>query len=105
LTSPLLERIVKLNMFSSSIKKETWDVYRRMLLHLSDAQLGCYDLGRQDFAQERTLVSDKLGVVLVVLGVMHFGNLYVFSRLRNRAQLPTPPPFQQPIQQQPWPQR
>src|ERR1700682_3597982 len=28
------------------------------------------------------LVSDKLGVVLLVLGVMHFFNLYVFSRIR-----------------------
>jgi hypothetical protein len=45
------------------------------------------------------LVSDKLGVVLVVLGVMHFGNLYVFSRMRNRAKNPAPP------LQQPWPQR
>jgi hypothetical protein len=43
------------------------------------------------------LVSDKLGVVLV--GVMHFGNLYVFSRMRNRAKNPDPP------LQQPWPQR
>jgi hypothetical protein len=47
------------------------------------------------------LVSDKLGVVLVVLGVMHFGNLFVFSRMRNRAKLSAPPP---PLQQ-PWPQR
>jgi hypothetical protein len=46
------------------------------------------------------LVSDKLGVVLVVLGVMHFGNLYVFSRMRNRAKLHVPPPLQQP-----WPQK
>ena len=31
------------------------------------------------------LVSDKLGLVLLVLGLMHFFNLYVFSRLRKRA--------------------
>src|SRR5436190_4269188 len=31
------------------------------------------------------LVCDKLGLVLVVLGAMHFFNLYVFSRLRQRA--------------------
>src|SRR6476646_6059688 len=30
------------------------------------------------------LVSGKIGVVLLVLGIMHFGNLYVFSRLRRR---------------------
>ena len=40
------------------------------------------------------LVSDKLGVVLLVLGVMHFFNLYVFSRIRTRAkENATPPPF------------
>ena len=31
------------------------------------------------------LVSDKFGVVLLVLGVMHFFNLFVFSRIRKRA--------------------
>jgi len=30
------------------------------------------------------LLSDKMGIVLLVLGAMHFFNLYVFSRLRNR---------------------
>lgn len=30
------------------------------------------------------LVSDKVGVVLLVLGFMHFSNLYIFSRLRRR---------------------
>src|SRR5712671_411872 len=29
------------------------------------------------------LVSDKVGMILVVLGVMHFLNLYVFNRLRR----------------------
>ena len=37
------------------------------------------------------IVSDKLGIVLLVLGVMHFFNLFVFSRLRKRAGL-TPSP-------------
>jgi hypothetical protein len=31
------------------------------------------------------LVSDKIGVVLLVLGGMHFFNLYVFSRMRKRS--------------------
>lgn len=40
------------------------------------------------------LVSDKLGLVLLVLGGMHFFNLYVFSRIRRRAQASqAPPPF------------
>jgi hypothetical protein len=40
------------------------------------------------------LVSDKLGLVLLVLGGMHFFNLFVFSRVRSRAQEGlAPPPF------------
>ncbi|HEY6391376.1 MAG TPA: hypothetical protein VIX89_08870 [Bryobacteraceae bacterium] len=40
------------------------------------------------------LVSDKLGLVLLVLGLMHFFNLFVFSRVRRRAKESTaPPPF------------
>ncbi|MGB8988450.1 MAG: hypothetical protein WCC37_17770, partial [Candidatus Sulfotelmatobacter sp.] len=32
------------------------------------------------------LVSDKVGIVLLVLGGMHFFNLFVFSRMRKRSQ-------------------
>jgi hypothetical protein len=40
------------------------------------------------------LVSDKLGLVLLVLGLMHFFNLFIFSRIRKRGQESTaPPPF------------
>jgi hypothetical protein len=43
------------------------------------------------------ILSSKVGLVLVVLGVMHFFNLYVFSRLRRRAlqhrTSPPPPPI------------
>src|ERR1700719_3915522 len=40
------------------------------------------------------LVSDKLGIVLLVLGAMPFFNLYVFSRIRTRAkEQDAPPPF------------
>ena len=45
------------------------------------------------------LVSDKIGVVLLVLGCMHFFNLYVFNQLRKRNRperfgppFPPPPP-------------
>lgn len=40
------------------------------------------------------LVSDKVGFVLLVLGVMHFVNILVFSRMRRRAldRLPSAPP-------------
>lgn len=33
------------------------------------------------------LVSDKIGIVLLVLGGMHFFNLFIFSRLRKRSRL------------------
>jgi len=39
------------------------------------------------------LVSDKLGVVLIVLGAMHFLNLYVFNRLRRRGEAEMRPPL------------
>lgn len=41
--------------------------------------------------QSIELVSDKLGVVLIVLGVMHFFNLFIFSRIRSRAKGRTAP--------------
>src|SRR6266478_3942243 len=41
------------------------------------------------------ILSSKVGLVLVVLGIMHFFNLYVFSKLRRRTsqhrQTPVPP--------------
>ena len=42
------------------------------------------------------LVSDKFGVVLLVLGVMHFFNLFVFSRMRKRPQERALPRFAVP---------
>ncbi len=38
------------------------------------------------------IVSTKIGVVLLVLGAMHFFNLYVFSRMRKKALLHGAPP-------------
>ncbi len=41
------------------------------------------------------LLSDKMGMVLLILGAMHFFNLYVFSRIRRSARgprVPVPPP-------------
>ena len=37
-------------------------------------------------------LSTKIGVVLLVLGAMHFFNLFVFSRMRKRALLHGAPP-------------
>jgi hypothetical protein len=44
------------------------------------------------------ILSSKVGLVLVVLGVMHFLNLYVFARLRRRAShnRATPPALPKP---------
>ena len=39
------------------------------------------------------LLSSKVGLVLVVLGVMHFMNLYAFARLRRRGLNRGLPPF------------
>ena len=39
-----------------------------------------------DSRQAIELVCDKIGMVLLVLGVMHFFNLYVFNRMRKRGQ-------------------
>jgi hypothetical protein len=41
-------------------------------------------------------LSTKVGCVLLVLGAMHFLNLYVFSRMRRRARLESAPPPVEP---------
>jgi len=38
------------------------------------------------------VLGQKLGVLLLSLGVIHFCNLYLFHRIRQRAQLATMPP-------------
>jgi hypothetical protein len=40
------------------------------------------------------LLSDKIGLVLLILGLMHFFNLFLFSAMRKRGQAAfEPPPF------------
>jgi hypothetical protein len=57
-----------------------------------------------DMAQAIETLSTKVGLVLLVLGAMHFFNLYVFSRLRRRALLRNhkppvvPEQFVEPVQ-------
>ncbi len=46
----------------------------------------------QDLAALFETVSIKVGTVLLVLGGMHFFNLYVLARIRRRAQLRHAPP-------------
>lgn len=48
-----------------------------------------------DVANTRAAIeelSSKIGIVLLVLGAMHFSNLLIFNRLRQRALLPDAPP-------------
>lgn len=48
-----------------------------------------------DVANTRAAIEElsaKIGIVLLVLGAMHFGNLLIFNRLRQRALLPDAPP-------------
>ena len=42
-------------------------------------------------------LSAKMGVVLLVLGGMHFFNLLIFAKMRKRAQLATMPPPVAPV--------
>lgn len=51
-----------------------------------------YGVNVGDLAGVFEAVSTKVGFVLVLLGVMHFLNLYVFNRMRHRAMLETAPP-------------
>lgn len=48
------------------------------------------------FQEAIEFFSTKIGLVLVILGGMHFMNLYVFSSLRKRAMLANEPPPVQP---------
>jgi hypothetical protein len=43
------------------------------------------------------ILSSKVGLVLVVLGIMHFFNLFVFSKMRRRAHKATVPPPLPPV--------
>src|SRR3954471_5627465 len=45
-----------------------------------------------DLRQVLETISRKIGVVMLVLGGMHFFNIFVFSKMRRRALLNTAPP-------------
>ena len=45
-----------------------------------------------DFQGLLEVLSTKIGAVLLILGAMHFFNLYVFSKMRKRALLHGAPP-------------
>jgi len=56
-------------------------------------------IGLEDMSGAIQVVSTKVGLVLLVLGVTHFLNLMMFSRMRWRVRL-VPPPAPAPEQQQ-----
>lgn len=62
------------------------------------------DRGVADTSQSIEALSQKLGLVLLVLGAMHFANLFVFSRFRSRAVRRTLPPPVEPDERLPIPE-
>jgi hypothetical protein len=49
-----------------------------------------------DLVRAIELLSHKIGIVLIVLGIMHFINIKIFSAMRRRAIRNLPPPPVQP---------
>src|SRR6478752_2930443 len=45
-----------------------------------------------DLREVLETISRKIGIVMLVLGCMHFFNIFVFSRMRRRALLQSAPP-------------
>jgi hypothetical protein len=45
-----------------------------------------------DLRQVLEIISHKIGVVMLVLGAMHFFNIFLFSKMRRRALLQRVPP-------------
>ena len=51
-----------------------------------------YGAHAENMKEALETLSTKVGLVLVVLGIMHFFNLFVFSKMRRRALPKNPPP-------------
>lgn len=51
-----------------------------------------------DLVSAIEIFSHKIGVVLLVLGIMHFINLKIFSAMRHRGQRVVPPPPVEPTE-------
>jgi hypothetical protein len=47
-----------------------------------------YGAKAADLKEALEMLSTKVGLVLVVLGIMHFFNLFIFSKMRRRAMVP-----------------
>ena len=57
-----------------------------------------YGAHANDTKEALETLSTKVGLVLVVLGIMHFFNIFIFSKMRQRA-LPKHPPVIPPAYQ------
>jgi hypothetical protein len=55
-----------------------------------------YGVRAVDAKESLEILSTKVGLVLLVLGFMHFFNLFVFTRMRRRALSHRPPPVPVP---------
>lgn len=62
------------------------------LVNLGYAALLLKAQGSQNAVEAIEVLSSKLGLLLLSLGAMHFGNLYVFHRIRRRAKVAVLPP-------------
>src|SRR5260370_40722989 len=51
-----------------------------------------YGAKAADLKEALEMLSTKVGLVLVVLGIMHFFNLFIFSKMRRRATAYKTPP-------------
>ena len=52
-----------------------------------------YGVRAENWKEAIETLSTKVGLVLVVLGIMHFFNIFVFSKMRNRNLNRVPPPI------------
>jgi hypothetical protein len=57
----------------------------------------------EDLVRAVEILSRKIGVVLLVLGAMHFINIKIFSSMRRRSMRTLPPPPVQPDARVPLP--
>lgn len=62
------------------------------LVNLGYASLLLKAGGSDTAVQAIEVLSSKLGLLLLSLGGMHFGNLYLFHRIRRRARIAVLPP-------------
>jgi hypothetical protein len=55
--------------------------------------------------QAMETLAAKLGALLISLGIIHFGNMYLFHRIRRRSQIRlAPPPVKPQLNHGAWPQ-